>query len=59
MKVIVEFRRNLLKSLKSIDDDAFMTKGEVQNLIEKSYADAKRKVDESRDEVSSLEDESE
>jgi hypothetical protein len=41
-ELITEFRRDLMKSISKIKDDDFLTKKEVDTLINKSYERAKR-----------------
>ena len=43
-KLLVEFRRELLKGMKNIPSDNFLTKKEVELLINQSYANAKQRI---------------
>lgn len=40
--VLIEFRRTFKKELARIPDDEFLTKGEVNSLINRAYEQAKR-----------------
>ena len=42
--LLVEFRRELLKGMKNIPSDNFLTKKEVELLINQSYANAKQRI---------------
>lgn len=57
MDTLTEFRRELIKSLHGISDDDFLTKQEVQTLINTAYGTAKRRAEGPKDEALSLEDE--
>lgn len=50
MDLLTEFRRELMKSIDKIQADDFLTKKEVSNLINQSYARAKQRC--ADDEVS-------
>lgn len=59
-KLLVEFRRELLKGMKNIPSDSFLTKKEVESLINISYGSAKQRIleeGEQRDDEPFVEDE--
>ena len=49
-KLLVEFRRELLKGMQNIPSDSFLTKKEVESLINISYGNAKQRLLEEGDE---------
>lgn len=54
--LITEFRRELLKGLNNIQSDAFLTKKEVESLINISYGNAKNTIEDANSEGDFIED---
>ena len=54
--LIIEFRRELLKGLSNIQTDSFLTKKEVESLINISYGNAKNTIENAETEGDFIED---
>ena len=44
--ILIEFRRALKRNVSSLEDGEFYTKKEVENLVNKSYNDGKKRAEE-------------
>ncbi len=53
MNLLTEFRRGLMKAINAIKPDDFLTKGEVESLIYKSYVAAKKRCEDDEDVLAS------